>query len=89
MTTETTYDMTDRMLYIRYGLTRRECEIAGDLVHGMSNDEIAASRYVSSRTVKFHVTNINRKFGTRNRTEIALVVLGAIPAPIAREAVAS
>ncbi len=51
------------------GLTDREADILRALGKGLSNDEIAKEFWVARQTVKFHLTNIYRKLGVKNRTE--------------------
>ena len=51
------------------GLTERETSILRALARGLSNDEIAKELWVTQQTVKFHLTNIYRKLGVKNRTE--------------------
>jgi len=51
------------------GLTDRERSILEALAKGKSNDEIAKELWVTQQTVKFHLTNIYRKLGVKNRTE--------------------
>jgi DNA-binding NarL/FixJ family response regulator len=51
------------------GLTDREVSILMALARGLSNDEIAKELWVTQQTVKFHLTNIYRKLGVKNRTE--------------------
>jgi DNA-binding NarL/FixJ family response regulator len=51
------------------GLTDREIAILKALARGLSNDEIAKEFWVARQTVKFHLTNIYRKLGVRNRAE--------------------
>jgi DNA-binding NarL/FixJ family response regulator len=51
------------------GLTRRELELLGYIAAGSSNREIARALWVTEQTVKFHLSNINRKLGVSNRTE--------------------
>ncbi len=52
-----------------HGLTDREVSILKALAKGLSNDEIAKEFWVARQTVKFHLTNIYRKLGVRNRAE--------------------
>jgi DNA-binding NarL/FixJ family response regulator len=51
------------------GLTDREITIVKALARGLSNHAIAAELWVTEQTVKFHLTNVYRKLGVRNRTE--------------------
>lgn len=51
------------------GLTDREMAILTELAQGRSNDDIAKELWVTQQTVKFHLTNIYRKLGVKNRTE--------------------
>ena len=64
----------EEMLYLQYGLTKREKEIAALLVNeGLSIEEIAETLFLSSHTVKFHIYNIYRKFNVKNRGEFMAV----------------
>ena len=56
-------------------LTRRELEVLKLLAEGLSNDEIAASTFISERTVKAHVTNIFSKLKVNNRVKAALAII--------------
>jgi len=51
-------------------LTRREIEVLELMVKGESNGHIAQQLFVTEGTVKFHVKNILRKMGARNRSEL-------------------
>jgi DNA-binding CsgD family transcriptional regulator len=51
-------------------LTRREIEVLELMIKGESNGRIAQQLFVSEGTVKFHVKNILRKMGARNRSEL-------------------
>jgi DNA-binding NarL/FixJ family response regulator len=53
------------------GLTDREFEVVKALARGMSNKAIASELWVTTQTVKFHLTSIYRKLGVSNRTEAA------------------
>jgi DNA-binding NarL/FixJ family response regulator len=58
-----------------YGLTRRETEILGTIVAGLSNKEIATKFSLSEDTVKHHLTNIFDKLGVSSRLELALFAI--------------
>jgi len=58
-----------------YGLTRRELEILGTIVAGLSNKEIAHKFSLSEDTVKHHLTNIFDKVGVSSRLELALFAI--------------
>lgn len=51
------------------GLTERETVILAALARGHSNGDIAKELWVSEQTVKFHLTNVYRKLGAKNRTQ--------------------
>ncbi len=51
-------------------LTSREKSVLDLLAEGMSNAQIAASLYLSPRTVEKYVTNLLRKTDTNNRAEL-------------------
>ena len=66
------------------GLTEREVSILTALSRGLSNDEIAKEFWVARQTVKFHLTNIYRKLGVRNRAEAMrqAYAFGLVDAPL-------
>jgi DNA-binding CsgD family transcriptional regulator len=49
-------------------LTRKELRILRHLETGASNREIAGSLFVSEGTLKWHLHNIYRKLGCKNRS---------------------
>jgi len=51
------------------GLTRRELEVIELVARGMTNRAVARYLWVTSETVKFHLSNIYRKLGVSNRAE--------------------
>ena len=53
------------------GLTEREVTILRAVARGLSNPAIGRELCVTEQTVKFHLTNIYRKLGVKNRTEAA------------------
>lgn len=52
-------------------LTEREREISRLIAGGASNPEIAQELFLSRKTVERHVSNVLKKLGARNRTELA------------------
>ena len=75
---------TERASAKALGLTERELTILGALARGLSNDEIAKEFWVAPQTVKFHLTNIYRKLGVKNRTEATRIAYqhGLVESPI-------
>lgn len=53
-------------------LTRREREVAGCLVGGLTNKQIALYLSIEIDTVKYHVTSILNKLCSTNRTAAAV-----------------
>lgn len=53
------------------GISVRERDVLRLLVDGRTNQEIGATLGISVNTVKFHVSNLLRKIGARNRSELA------------------
>jgi DNA-binding NarL/FixJ family response regulator len=55
-------------------LSKREREVLRLIGTGMTNNEIAETLCISTRTVKFHASSIFDKLNVKNRTEAALLV---------------
>ncbi|MEH7336515.1 response regulator transcription factor [Neobacillus drentensis] len=53
-------------------LTRRELEVLKEIASGKSNKEIAASLFITEKTVKTHVSSILAKLELTDRTQAAL-----------------
>jgi DNA-binding CsgD family transcriptional regulator len=51
-------------------LTPREAQIAEQVAQGKSNREVAATLYLTPKTVEFHLTRTYRKLGVRSRSEL-------------------
>ncbi len=61
-------------------LTGQEMEVARAVGRGLTNREVAASLFLSVKTIERHLTTIYRKLGLRSRAELVLW-LGAQEAP--------
>ena len=57
----------------RFNLTGKEHEVLMLLSKGSSNKDIAKELFISSHTVKFHISNILNKLGAVSRTEAVFV----------------
>ena len=53
------------------GLTSAERRVAELVAQGHTNAEVAATLFLSERTVASHLTRVYRKLGVRSRTELA------------------
>ncbi|MER1985587.1 MAG: response regulator transcription factor [Solibacillus sp.] len=58
--------------HIQHPLTPREQDVLAELTKGKSNREIAASLFVTEKTVKTHISNIFTKLEVQDRTQAAL-----------------
>jgi DNA-binding NarL/FixJ family response regulator len=73
---ETVYCAPPRALVVKLAadhteLTDRERMILGAVMRGLPNKAISKELWVTEQTVKFHLSNIYRKLGVRNRTAAA------------------
>ena len=59
------------------GLTRREREILQLLTEGATNWEMSRRLHISEKTVKAHLATLFRKLDVQNRTQAALLAVGA------------
>ena len=57
-------------------LTPQELQVAMTVAGGATNKEAAASLFLSTKTVEFHLTNAYRKLGVRSRAELVRRVEG-------------
>jgi DNA-binding CsgD family transcriptional regulator len=60
----------------RYGLTRRECEVAVAVVRGGTVAQIATELVVSAHTVADHLRKVYDKLGVGSRQQLAMRLLG-------------
>lgn len=56
------------------GLTRRERDMAGGILRGLSNKELAFELGLSGNTVRNHISNLYRKLGIQKRLDLVLLV---------------
>lgn len=70
-----------RKLWLQSSLSNREQEVLQLISQGKTNIEIGKQLYISTRTVKFHVSSIFIKLNVKNRTEAALLIRSRTPAP--------
>ena len=57
------------------GLSPRELDVATHAVAGLRNQEIAEKLFIGEGTVKYHLTNVFRKFNVTNRWKLMKAVL--------------
>jgi DNA-binding NarL/FixJ family response regulator len=74
-----------------WDLTPRETEILRALAEGQSNKQMARQFWLSSQTIKYHLTHIYRKLGVSSRTEAVRVAYehGLIENPVLRAPLAT
>ena len=60
-------------LTMSHRLSGREKEVLALLLRNLSNKEIARELQISSRTAKFHVSNLLKKHGVRRRADLILL----------------
>jgi len=53
----------------QYGISPREWEVLAQLARGLSNEEIAEVLFVSTNTVKTHLSNLYVKLDVKRRTQ--------------------
>jgi DNA-binding NarL/FixJ family response regulator len=64
----------------QYGLSSREVEVMELIASGMSNQQIAATCFISEKTVKNHINRIFTKLHSASRSEAIARWLGTAPA---------
>ena len=57
-----------------HGLTAREVEMVEDICDKKPNAQIASERFITERTVKFHIGNVLAKLKVTNRREVSELV---------------
>lgn len=66
-----------QVLRERWGLTRKEAEVALLLRDGRSNGEIAKLLFISPHTARHHTEHILQKLGARSRAEVGTKILNS------------
>ena len=56
-------------------LTPQELQVAQAAARGLNNPEVAASLFVSRKTVEAHLTRVYRKLGVRSRTDLTRLIV--------------
>lgn len=56
-------------------LTDREIEVANQVFKGLSNREIGTKLFISEKCVKFHVTNIFKKYKVKSRAQLMVKLM--------------
>jgi DNA-binding CsgD family transcriptional regulator len=64
-------------LRARFGLTRREVEVAELMARGLTDARIAAHLGISRRTAEHHAEHVRRKLGLTGRAAVSAVVFAA------------
>jgi DNA-binding NarL/FixJ family response regulator len=59
----------------KVNLSSREQQVLKLVAQGKTNNEIARNLFISTPTVKFHVSSILSKLNVKNRTEAAMWLL--------------
>ncbi len=67
---------------VNWNLTRRELEVVGLIVKGLSNRDIARQFNLSEETVKRHLSNIFEKLGISTRLELAIFAIAKNLVPV-------
>jgi DNA-binding CsgD family transcriptional regulator len=57
-------------------LTPQELHVAVAVAGGSTNREIAASLFLSPKTIEYHLSNVYSKLGIRSRTELVRLIAG-------------
>lgn len=65
-------------------LTPQELQIAVLVAEGKGNKEVAATLFLSIRTVEFHLTRVYRKLAVANRAALASRLAGGVPTSLNR-----
>ena len=73
--------LTDRLAAGAQTLRPQELQIAILVGKGATNKEIAATLFLSVKTIEFHLTNVYRRLDLRSRAQLAALIARSDPAP--------
>ena len=62
----------------RFGLTRREADVALQLVEGRSNADIATALEISTHTARHHTESVLVKLGVKSRAQVGAAVRASV-----------
>ena len=62
---------------LKYELSDQEHRVVDFIMEGLSNTEIGNKLFITTKTVKFHLTNIYKKLGVTNRNALFYKILRA------------
>ena len=68
-------------------LSRTQQEVLRCVVRGMADKEISAQLQLSPHTVDYHLRQLRKRFGARNRVQLLLASRGLVPEAAAQLAV--
>lgn len=66
--------LTPKLILASVKLTRREQQVLEGVAKGRANKEIGEQVHLSERTVKFHVSNLLKKFKVPTRYELRAIM---------------
>jgi two-component system, NarL family, nitrate/nitrite response regulator NarL len=69
------FSLPEKKYAVNAEVTDREFEVLKYVVKGLSDNDIAKELGISVRTVQVHILNINKKFGTHNKAELAVYAI--------------
>lgn len=64
----------DARIRVRFGLTKREAQIARMLADGKSNADIAEALAISTHTARHHTGSVIAKLGLSSRAQVASLI---------------